>query len=108
MVIDEKKRAVEDRLGTLRCSNCRKAQWVTPKRNFDLFLDAPPEGSAGAYGIAKDVDLDYPRRDGIQRAAWTREERLQQLLTQGWYVYYDLDGTYLRNPGRDANPDPDH
>jgi hypothetical protein len=80
-----------------------RVQWVTQKRNFDLFLESPPEGSSGAYGIAKDVDLDYPRREGIQRAAWAREERLHQLLTQGWYVYYGLDGTYLRNPGRDAN-----
>ena len=80
-----------------------RLQWVTPKRNFDLFLEPPPEGSAGAHGIAKDVDLDYPRRAEIQRAAWVREERLHQLLMQGWYVYYEIDGTYLRNPGRDAD-----
>jgi len=80
-----------------------RVQWVTPKRNFALFLESPPEGSTGAYGIAKDVDLDYPRRAGIQRVAWAREERLHQLLMQRWYVYYDLEGTYLRNPGKDAN-----
>jgi hypothetical protein len=80
-----------------------RLQWVSPKRTFDLFLEPPPAGSLGAYGIAKDVDLDYPRRVGIQRVSFVREERLPQLLTQGWYVYYDSDGAYLRNPGRDAN-----
>jgi hypothetical protein len=80
-----------------------RLQWVSPKRNFDLFLESPPAGPAGFYGIAKDVDLDYPRRAEIQRVAWAREERRHQLLMQGWYVHYDLEGTYLRNPGRDAN-----
>jgi hypothetical protein len=80
-----------------------RLQWVSPKRMFDLFVDPPPAGSLGAYGIAKDVDLDYPRRAGIQGVSFAREERLPQLLIQGWYVYYDTDGAYLRNPGRDAN-----
>jgi hypothetical protein len=80
-----------------------RLQWVSPRRTFDLFIDPPPAGSLGAYGIAKDVDLDYPRRAGIQGVSFAREERLPQLLMQGWYVYYDSDGAYLRNPGRDAN-----
>ena len=80
-----------------------RLQWVSPKRTFDLFLEPPPAGPLGAHGIAKDVDLDYPRRVGIQRVSFAREERLPQLLAQGWYVYYDSDGAYLRNPGRDAN-----
>lgn len=80
-----------------------RLQWVSPKRMFDLFVDPPPAGPLGAYGIAKDVDLDYPRRAGIQGVSFVREERLPQLLMQGWYVYYDNDGAYLRNPGRDAN-----
>jgi hypothetical protein len=80
-----------------------RLQWVSPKRTFDLFIDPPPAGPLGAYGIAKDIDLDYPRRAGIQGVSFTREERLPQLLMQGWYVYYDDDGAYLRNPGRDTN-----
>jgi hypothetical protein len=80
-----------------------RLQWVSPKRMFQIFVDPPPAGSLGAYGIAKDVDLDYPRRAGIQGVAFVREERLPQLLMQGWYVYYDSDGAYLRNPGRDVN-----
>jgi hypothetical protein len=80
-----------------------RLQWVSPKRTFDLFVDPPPAGPLGAYGIAKDIDLDYPRRAGIQGVSFAREERLPQLLMQGWYVYYDDDGAYLRNPGRDAN-----
>jgi hypothetical protein len=80
-----------------------RLQWVSAKRTFELFLDVPPAGAAGAYGIPKNVDLDYPRRAGIQGVAFAREDRLPLLLTQGWCVYYDLDGTCLRNPGKDAN-----
>ena len=80
-----------------------RLQWISPRHTFELFLEPPPSGIAGAYGFAKDVDLDYPRRVGIQGVSFAREERLPQLLSQGWYVYYDEDGTYLRNPGRDAN-----
>jgi hypothetical protein len=79
-----------------------RVQWVSMKRNFALFPDKPPAGPAGAYGIGKDVDVDYPRRLGIA-GSFAREERLPQLLSQGWYVFYDLDGTYLRWPGKDAN-----
>jgi hypothetical protein len=80
-----------------------RLQWVSPRRTFELFVDPPPAGSLGTYGIAKDVDLDYPRRAGIQGVSFAREERLPQLLMQGWYVYYDSDGAYLRSPRRDAN-----
>jgi hypothetical protein len=79
-----------------------RLQWVSIKRNFELFPDKPPTGSAGAYGIGKDVDHGYPARLGLA-GRFAREERLPQLLTQGWYVVYDLDGTYLRWPGPDVN-----
>lgn len=78
-----------------------RLQWVSMKRNFELFPDKPPTDPAGrAYGIGKSVDQAYPSRLNINgRAAFAREDRLPQLLPQGWYVFYDLDGTYLRWPG---------
>lgn len=79
-----------------------RLQWVSARRNFELFPEKPPAGTAGAYGIGKDVDIDYPRRLGIA-GAFAREDRLPQLLSQDWYVFYDLDGTYLRWPGHDVN-----
>jgi len=79
-----------------------RLQWVSKKRDFELFPDKPPAGPSGAYGIAKDVDIGYPPTLGIT-GSFAREERVPRLLTQGWYVFYDLDGTYLRYPGRDVN-----
>jgi hypothetical protein len=77
-----------------------RLQWVSMKRSFELFPDKP----AGPYGIAKDVDNRYPTKLGISdRIAFVRESRLPELLSQGWYVFYDLDGTYLRWPGSDVN-----
>ncbi len=81
-----------------------RLQWVSRKRNFELFPEKPPEGRAGAYGIGKDVDSRYVQHLGIpDRSSFVREERLPQLLSQGWYVYYDVDGMYLRWPGPDVN-----
>jgi hypothetical protein len=51
-----------------------------PFSDHELALSLKP----GAYGIAKDVDLDYPRRAGIQGVSFAREERFPQLLMQGW------------------------
>jgi len=76
-----------------------RLQWVSAKRNFELF---PPTGPLDAYGIGKDVDNDYPRHLGIE-CKFARQDRLPQLLRQGWYVFYDSDGMYLRWPGKDVN-----
>jgi len=77
-----------------------RLQWVSMKRNFELFPDKP----AGPYGIAKDVDSRYPTKLGLSdRIAFVRESRLPELLSQGWCVFYDLDGTYLRWLGSDVN-----
>jgi hypothetical protein len=78
-----------------------RLQWISAKRNFELFHDNPA-ALAGVYGIGKDVHTNYVGRLGIE-AKFAREDRLPQLLAQGWYVYYDLDGTYLRWPGPDVN-----
>ena len=79
-----------------------RLQWVSTRRTFELFPDKPQAGPAGTYGIPKDVDFDYPRRLGIA-GSFAREDQLARVLAQGWCVFYDLDGTYLRWPGRDVN-----
>lgn len=79
-----------------------RIQWVSANGRFELFPEKPPSGAAGAYGIGKNVDFGYAARLGIG-GSFAREERLPLLLTQGWYVYYDLDGTYLRWPGPDVD-----
>ena len=76
-----------------------RLQWVSAKRNFELFPDKPPASPAGAYGIGKEVDFDYPTRQGIT-GKFGREDRLREILALGWYVFYDLDGTYLRWAGQ--------
>jgi len=79
-----------------------RLQWVSMKRHFELFSEKPPAGAAGAYGIGKDTDMGHAR--SLQVAgSFAREDRLPQLLSQGWFVFYDLDGMYLRWPGRDVN-----
>jgi hypothetical protein len=75
-----------------------RLQWVTAKRRFELFPDKP----ADVYGIGKDVDFGYAGRLSIN-GKFARQERLPFLLTQGWNVYYDLDGSYLRLPGSDCD-----
>jgi hypothetical protein len=72
-----------------------RLQWVSAKRHWEVFSDKPPAGPAGAYGIGKDVDVGYPTRQGIA-GKFGREDRLPEILGRGWYVFYDLDGTYLR------------
>jgi hypothetical protein len=76
-----------------------RLQWVSPKRNFELFPDKPPAGSAGAYGLAKDVDNSYPVRLGVQ-GKFGREDHLPEILGRGWSVFYDSDGMYLRWGGQ--------
>lgn len=76
-----------------------RLQWVSAKRNFELFPDKPPAGPAGAYGIPKDVDSGYPARQGIA-GKFGREDRLPEILGRGWYIFYDSDGAYLRWGGQ--------
>jgi hypothetical protein len=77
-----------------------RLQWVSAKRDFELFPDKPPVGPSGTYGIPKDVDSRYPARLGVQGGAFGRENRLPEILSQRRVVYYDLDGTYLRWDGQ--------
>jgi hypothetical protein len=72
-----------------------RLQWVSMKKNFEVFPEKPTAGSGGAYGIPKDVDPRYAANLSVA-GAFAREDRLPQLLNQGWYIFYDEDGTYLR------------
>ena len=72
-----------------------RLQWVSTKRNFELFPEKPPAGPAGAYGIGKNVDHGYPARLGIA-GAFGREIRLPEILGRGKLVFYDSDATYLK------------
>jgi len=76
-----------------------RLQWVSKKRNFDLFREKPPAGPAGAYGIGKDVDNSYPVRLGVQ-GKFGREDRLPEILGRGASIFYDSDGMYLRWAGQ--------
>jgi diguanylate cyclase (GGDEF)-like protein len=76
-----------------------RLQWISNKRNFDLFPEKPPAGSAGMYGIGKEVDNSYPVRLGVQ-GKFGREDRLPEILGRGGTIFYDSDGMYLRWSGR--------
>jgi len=79
-----------------------RLQWVTPKRNFDLFPEKPPGGSAGACGVGKNIDFNYPTRNSIS-GSFAREDQLPRVLAEGWSIFYDSDGKYLRWPGHDVD-----
>jgi hypothetical protein len=72
--------------------------WCSQCTGWKGLVDQPRRNPGGldevrtldTYGIAKDVELNYSRYAGIQGVAGARQERLHQLLTQGWYVYYNL------------------
>jgi hypothetical protein len=77
-----------------------RLQWVSVKHHWVLFSGKP----ADALGISKDVDFQYPTRQGITdhfTLKWCREDRLALCLDQGWHVFYDDTGRYLCVPGPD-------
>jgi hypothetical protein len=76
-----------------------RLQWVSARRNFELFPDKPPAGPGGAYGIGKDVDNAHPARLGVE-GKFGREDRLPEILGRGWSIFYDADGMYLRWAGQ--------
>ena len=79
-----------------------RLQWVTPKRNFDLFPEKPPDGSADAFGVGKNIDFNYPARNSIS-GSFAREDQVPRVLAEGWSIYYDSDGKYLRWPGHEVD-----
>jgi hypothetical protein len=69
-----------------------RLQWISRRRILELY----PEKPETPYGIPKDVDVGYAAQHAIN-GAFGREDRLPQLLEQGWiFFFYDSDGCYLR------------
>ena len=50
------------RFGDLRLGRSGRLQWLSIRKKFEIFPDKPLSGSAGEYGISKDVDPGYAAR----------------------------------------------
>jgi hypothetical protein len=68
-----------------------RLQWISRARIFELYSEKPET----PCGIAKAVDDRYAARHSIN-GIFGREDRLPQLFEQGWLLFYDSDGCYLR------------
>jgi hypothetical protein len=78
-----------------------RLQWVSVKHHWVMFSAKP----ADDCGVGREVDFQYPARHGITNhftVKWCREDRLSLCLGQGWHVFYDENGRYLRVPGFDV------
>ena len=74
-----------------------RLQWNSVAQRWQIFSEKPESGSTGQHGFGKYVDFDYPRRMNYAgEFAWCREDRLQQCLSQGRFIFYAEDGMYLR------------
>lgn len=83
-----------------------RLQWITPTQRWKFLPERPPSGPAGEYGLSKYVDFQYPWRERIVEhfpVHWFREVAVQKFLGQGWHVFYDIDGKYLRVSGPDVD-----
>jgi|ERR1700722_389405 hypothetical protein len=67
-----------------------RLQWLTRKRIFEPYAEKPET----PYGIPRAVDAGYAARHSIN-GKFAREERLPELLEQGWMLFYDSEGCYL-------------
>lgn len=80
-----------------------RLQWISVGQHWELFPPNQFDGPQGEHGFPRDVDIDYPRHQGLTgEFHWFREDQLPQRLSQGWHIYYGGDGKYLRVPGRDV------
>jgi hypothetical protein len=68
-----------------------RLQWLTRKRIFEPYAEKPET----LYGIPRNIDSGYAARYSIN-GKFGREERLPELFEQGWVLFYDSDGCYLR------------
>jgi hypothetical protein len=83
-----------------------RLQWVTLTQRWEFLPDAPRAGPAPEYGLSKPVDFRYPRLSGITdrfAVRWFREDAVPRFLGQGWNIFYDGDGRYLRSSGPDID-----
>jgi hypothetical protein len=80
-----------------------RLQWISVGQHWQLFPSNQFDGLQGEHGFARDVNTDYPSQQGLTgEFYWCREDLLTQRLSQGWHIFYDTDGKYLRVPGRDV------
>jgi|ERR1017187_988615 hypothetical protein len=83
-----------------------RLQWSTLTRRWQFLPEKPPTGATGEYGVSKAVGLEYPQHAGLTTGftlRWFHEESVPGALLQGWHVFYDADGDYLRNRGPDVD-----
>jgi hypothetical protein len=83
-----------------------RLQWISTTQRWKFLPETPSSDSAGEHGLSKNVDFQYPQREGITNrftVRWFREDHLQRFLGQGWNVFYDHDGRYLRVSGPDID-----
>ncbi len=73
-----------------------RLQWVSAKHRWIAFSDKPDN-----YGIGRDVHMGYQASRAVAkgRLVWGRTDLLPQYLSQGWHIFYDENGRYLRLPG---------
>jgi hypothetical protein len=78
-----------------------RLQWISDKRHWRVLSEMPID----LYGVGKNVDQQYPARQGLTnrfRLFWSRLDHLQQHLDKRWSIFYDDDGRYLRVSGPDV------
>lgn len=83
-----------------------RLQWISITQRWEFLPETLPPDSAGEYGLSKYVDFQYPQREGITNrfpVRWFRADHVQSFVGQGWHVFYDRDGRYLRVGGPDID-----
>lgn len=67
-----------------------RLQWISHKRVFEPRLEKPET----RYGVPRFIGDQFEARQA--HGTFGREDRLPQLLNQGWLVFYAADGCYLK------------
>jgi hypothetical protein len=83
-----------------------RLQWITVTQRWEFLPEKPPSDASGDYGQSKFVDFQYPHREGITdrfAVRWFREDAVPTFIGQGWHIFYDRDGRYLRVSGPDVD-----
>jgi hypothetical protein len=78
-----------------------RLQWRTNSRTWVYLPEQPPFGPVGQYGSWKNVGMfGLGMTDAWKglESKWASERNLGRCLSEGWTIFYDEPGTYLRNP----------
>jgi hypothetical protein len=80
-----------------------RLQWRTKSRSWAFMPEQAPFGPAGQYGAWRNFPMFHfgisPPWEGIE-AKWASERELGRCIAEGWAIFYDEDGLYLRAPDR--------